>query len=116
MPNQRVDLRIFCWEGYDSGSVLNPFRFRHDINVETESLISDSLAAQHVSARSLETKFDVLNINNAWVQKDLYPNGLVRPLDKNRFEREEARTIPTLVGPQMAKTKSESAKDSAHST
>ena len=97
MPSQRTDLRIFCWEGYDSASVLDPFRFRHDINVETESLISDSLAAQHVSAPSLETEFDVLNINNAWVQKYLYPNGLVRPLDKNRFEYEEARTIPTLA-------------------
>ena len=97
MPSQRTDLRIFCWEGYDNASVLDPFRFRHDINVETESLISDSLAAQHVSAPSLETEFDVLNINNAWVQKYLYPNGLVRPLDKNRFEYEEARTIPTLA-------------------
>ena len=97
MPSQRTDLRIFCWEGYDSASVLDPFRSRHDINVETESLISDSLAALRVSSSSLESEFDVLNINNAWVQKHLYPNCLVRPLDNHRFELEEARTIPTLA-------------------
>ena len=97
MPSQRTDLRIFCWEGYDSASVLEPFQSRLGVNVDTESLISDSLAAQRVSSPSLETEFDVLNINNAWAQKRLYPNGIVRPLDKNQFEHEETRIIPTLV-------------------
>ena len=97
MHSQRTDLRIFCWEGYDSASVLEPFQSRHGVNVETELLISDSLAAQQVSSPSLETEFDVLNINNAWVQKHLYPNGLVRSLDKHKFEGEETRSIPTLT-------------------
>ena len=99
MPSQRTDLKIFCWEGYDSASILDPFRSRHAINVETESLISDSLAAQRVSSPSLETEFDVLNINNAWVQKHLYPNGIVRPLDKNRFAYEyykiKTKSVPS---------------------
>ena len=77
-------LRLLCWEGYDSPRVLEPFERRSSTRVDARTLLSDAGTAEDLLAG--RATCDVLNINNAWVRGSLYPAGLVRPLDPQRFE------------------------------
>jgi spermidine/putrescine transport system substrate-binding protein len=74
-----------CWEGYESPAITEPFEQRHQIKIEATTLLSDQLAAVAlISAKSLE--IDVININNAYVKNSLNLHGLIKSLDKDRFE------------------------------
>ena len=77
-------IRLLCWEGYESSRVLEPFERRRSTRVLADTLLSDAGTASDLLAG--RATCDVLNINNAWVRGSLYPAGLVRPLDPQRFE------------------------------
>jgi len=77
-------LRLLCWEGYDSRAILDPFAERHGADVAAETLLSDAAAAAGLVAGDIR-RFDVLNINNAYVRDYLYPRGLIATLDESRF-------------------------------
>ena len=79
------DLNILCWQGYDAAELLDPFAARHHIKTRAETLLSDAETAQRLVSGEI-AEWDVLNINNAYIRDYLHPRGLVRALDKNRFQ------------------------------
>lgn len=86
-------LKILCWEGYEDAALLGPFSAEHDITAFGETLVSD-YAAAHWLASGANRRFDVVNINNPFVRDYLHPRGLIRPLDRVRFEPCFERMLP----------------------
>jgi len=83
-PRPSDDLRILCWEGYDSSTLLSSFEQRHGIAVAAETLLSDAAAVHHI-LNSPPDAFDVINLNNPFAQQVLYPKGIIQALDMDRF-------------------------------
>jgi spermidine/putrescine transport system substrate-binding protein len=55
------ELNIYCWEGYNSDDVLDPFRKEFDAKVRAEGLTSDPDAINRL--RAGETKvWDLINV------------------------------------------------------
>jgi spermidine/putrescine transport system substrate-binding protein len=79
------EMNIYCWEGYNSDKVLDPFRKEFNCNVKAQGLISDPDAVNQL--RAGETKvWDIINLNNAWGRRQLFPEKLIKPLDQARFK------------------------------
>ena len=79
------ELNIYCWEGYNSDDVLDPFRREFDAKVRAEGLTSDPDAVNRL--RAGETKvWDLINVNNPWAREMMYPEGLIKPISRERFE------------------------------
>src|SRR5690348_7611007 len=92
--NVGARLRLLCWDGYDQPELLDPFRRQCSVRVTAETLLSDYDAAlrivQNVGC------WDVVNLNNPFARDFLDPKGLVRPLDRGRFEPCFADMLPWL--------------------
>lgn len=89
------EMNIYCWEGYNSDKVLDPFRKEFNTNVRAQGLISDPDAVNQL--RAGETKiWDIINLNNAWGRRELYPEKLIVPLDQGRF-----RPLWDMVSPRF---------------
>jgi spermidine/putrescine transport system substrate-binding protein len=79
------EMNIYCWEGYNSDKVLDPFRKEFKCEVKAQGLISDPDAVNQL--RAGDTKiWDIINLNNAWGRRQLYPESLIKPLDEARFK------------------------------
>jgi spermidine/putrescine transport system substrate-binding protein len=79
------ELNILCWEGYNSAQVLDPFRSDTSGTVKAESLTNDPTMINRL--RAGETRiWDLINVNNPWARKVMAPAGLIKPLDKAKFE------------------------------
>ncbi len=79
------ELNIYCWEGYNSDDVLDPFRREFEATVRAEGLTSDPDAVNRL--RAGETKvWDLINVNNPWAREMMWPEGLIRELPRERFE------------------------------
>ena len=93
------ELNILCWEGYNTDEVLEPFRDLHaGATVRAESGTSDPDMINKL--RAGETKvWDLINVNQPWAQAQLYPEGLIKPLDKARFEPFFETMLPEFQGP-----------------
>ena len=79
------ELNILCWEGYNSAQVLDPFRTEMDATVKAESLTNDPTMINRLRAGETNV-WDLINVNNPWARKIMYPEGLIKPLDKATFE------------------------------
>lgn len=86
-------LRLLCWEGYDSHSIFEPFANRYKVDFKTETLLSDNVTAHRLIEGDLRN-WDLLNINNAYVRDCLYPKGLIKPLEHDRFSTYKDNIIP----------------------
>ena len=92
------ELNILCWEGYNSAQVLDPFREAHGATVKAESLTNDPTMINRL--RAGETKiWDLINVNNPWARKVMYPEGLIKQLDKARFEPYFEKMLPAFKPP-----------------
>jgi spermidine/putrescine transport system substrate-binding protein len=92
------ELNIYCWEGYNSDDVLDPFRAEFSATVRAEGLTSDPDAVNRL--RAGETKiWDLINVNNPWAREMLYPEGLIRPLPRDRFEPFFEKMMPQFKPP-----------------
>jgi spermidine/putrescine transport system substrate-binding protein len=92
------ELNIYCWEGYNSDEVLDPFRREHGATVRAEGLTSDPDAINRL--RAGETRvWDLLNVNNPWAREMLWPEGLIRELPRDRFEPFFAEMLPEFHPP-----------------
>ena len=81
----RNELNILCWEGYNTDDVLGPFRQMHpDATVRAESGTSDPDMINKLRAGEVKV-WDLINVNQPWAKSRLYPEGLIKPLDKDRF-------------------------------
>jgi spermidine/putrescine transport system substrate-binding protein len=85
-------LRLWCWEGYDQPAITTPFTQRSGIAVEAQTLISDAIAAD--TARANSDLADILNINNAYIAKDLHPSGRIITLESTRYLDAFATMLP----------------------
>lgn len=80
----RTELNLHSWEGYTEEPVLDPFSRETGASVNAQMLISDPAAVNNLRSGGTST-WDVINLNNAWQRKQLFPEGLITPLDKEKF-------------------------------
>ncbi|OXT00617.1 spermidine/putrescine ABC transporter substrate-binding protein [Notoacmeibacter marinus] len=79
------ELNILCWEGYNSDQVLGPFRDMHSgATVRAESGTSDPDMINKLRAGEVNV-WDLINVNQPWARDQLYPEKLIKPLNKERF-------------------------------
>ena len=84
MSDIRMDLNLHSWEGYTEEPVLDPFSRQTGANVNPQMLISDPAAVNNLRGGGTST-WDVINLNNSWQRNQLFPEGLITPLDKDKF-------------------------------
>lgn len=92
------ELNILCWEGYNSAEVLDPFRSEHDAEVRAESLTNDPTMINRLRAGEINV-WDLINVNNPWARKVMYPEGLIKPLDRAKFEPYFEKMMPQFKPP-----------------
>jgi len=79
------ELNILCWEGYNSDEVLDPFRREQAADVQAESGTSDPDMINKLRAGEVNV-WDVINVNQPWAREQMYPEGLIKPLPRDKFE------------------------------
>ena len=79
------ELNILCWEGYNSDEVLDPFRRQTGAKVSAESGTSDPDMINKLRAGEVNV-WDVINLNQPWAREQMWPEKLIKPLNKARFE------------------------------
>jgi spermidine/putrescine transport system substrate-binding protein len=94
----RMELNLHSWEGYTEEPVLDPFSQETGATVNAQMLISDPAAVNNLRGGGTGT-WDIINLNNAWQRKQLYPEGLILPLDKAKFEPLYAMNTPGFEWP-----------------
>jgi len=79
------ELNILCWEGYNTDDVLGPFREMHKgARIRAESGTSDPDMINKLRAGEVNV-WDLINLNQPWARNQLMPEGLIKPLNKERF-------------------------------
>ncbi len=92
------ELNILCWEGYNSAQVLDPFRESSGATVKAESLTNDPTMIDRL--RAGETKvWDLINVNNPWARKVMFPEKLIKPLDRATMEPYFEKMLPMFKPP-----------------
>ncbi|MGN1280562.1 MAG: PotD/PotF family extracellular solute-binding protein [Succinivibrio sp.] len=92
------ELNILCWEGYNSAEVLDPYRELRGAKVSAESATNDPTMVNKL--RAGETKiWDLVNLNNPWARKILFPEGLITPLDPEVFAPYFDKMMPIFKYP-----------------
>ena len=92
------ELNIYCWEGYNSDDVLDPFRREFSAKVRAEGLTSDPDAVNRL--RAGETKvWDLINLNNPWAREMMWPENLINELPRDRFEPMFSKMMPEFHPP-----------------
>lgn len=92
------ELNILCWEGYNSAQVLDPFRKMKGATVKAESSTNDPTMVNRLRAGE-STVWDLINVNNPWARKLLWPEKLIKPLDRAAFEPYFAKMLPEFKAP-----------------
>jgi spermidine/putrescine transport system substrate-binding protein len=92
------ELNVYCWEGYNSDDVLDPFRKEFNATVRAEGLTSDPDAVNRL--RAGETKvWDLINVNNPWAREMMWPEKLIRDIPRERFEPYFQKMMPEFHPP-----------------
>lgn len=92
-------MNILCWEGYNSDQVLGPFRSAHPgATVRAESGTSDPDMINKLRAGETSV-WDLINVNQPWARDQLYPEGLIKPLNKDRFMPYFEKMLPEFASP-----------------
>jgi spermidine/putrescine transport system substrate-binding protein len=92
------ELNILCWEGYNSAQVLDPFREKTGATVRAESLTNDPTMINRLRAGETNV-WDLINVNNPWARKVMFPEGLIVELDRARFEPFFEKMMPEFHPP-----------------
>lgn len=97
---ERTDeLNILCWEGYNTDDVLQPFRaLNPGATIRAESGTSDPDMINKLRAGEVNV-WDLINVNQPWARGQLYPEGLIKPLTKERFLPYFEKMLPEFQGP-----------------
>ncbi|GGE78569.1 extracellular solute-binding protein [Stappia taiwanensis] len=92
-------MNILCWEGYNSDGVLGPFRAANSgVTVRAESGTSDPDMINKLRAGETSV-WDLINVNQPWARDQLYPEGLIKPLSKERFLPYFDKMLPEFAAP-----------------
>lgn len=92
------ELNILCWEGYNSAQVLDPFRTSTGATVKAESLTNDPTMINRLRAGETNV-WDLINVNNPWARKVMFPEKLIKPLDRARMEPYFEKMLPAFKPP-----------------
>lgn len=92
------ELNILCWEGYNSAQVLDPFRESSGAEVKAESLTNDPTMINRLRAGEINV-WDLINVNNPWARKIMWPEKLIKPLDRARMEPYFEKMLPAFKPP-----------------
>jgi spermidine/putrescine transport system substrate-binding protein len=98
LAERSKELNILCWEGYNSQQVLDPFREKMGATVKAESLTNDPTMIDRLRAGEINV-WDLINVNNPWARKIMYPEKLIKPLDRARFEPYFSKMLPMFKPP-----------------
>lgn len=92
------ELNLLVWEGYNSPNVLDPFRREFSARVSASTVISDPDAVNRL--RAGETRvWDIINLNNPWARQHMHPEGLIVPLEQERFRGFYDEMLPEFQWP-----------------
>jgi len=92
------ELNILCWEGYNSAQVLDPFRETKAANVKAESLTNDPTMINRLRAGEINV-WDLINVNNPWARKIMFPEKLIKALDRAKMEPYFEKMSPAFKPP-----------------
>jgi spermidine/putrescine transport system substrate-binding protein len=92
------ELNILCWEGYNSAQVLDPFREQTGATVKAESLTNDPTMINRLRAGEINV-WDLINVNNPWARKVMWPEKLIKPLDRAAMEPYFEKMLPAFKPP-----------------
>ncbi|HWT31110.1 MAG TPA: PotD/PotF family extracellular solute-binding protein [Propylenella sp.] len=92
------ELNILCWEGYNSAQVLDPYREKTGATVKAESLTNDPTMINRLRAGETNV-WDLINVNNPWARKVMWPEKLIVELDRARFEPYFEKMLPAFKPP-----------------
>ncbi|MBL9036733.1 MAG: extracellular solute-binding protein [Rhodospirillaceae bacterium] len=92
------ELNILCWEGYNSAQVLDPFRQQTGATVKAESLTNDPTMINRLRAGEINV-WDLINVNNPWARKIMWPEKLIKPLDRAKMEPYFEKMLPAFKPP-----------------
>ncbi|HWA49142.1 MAG TPA: PotD/PotF family extracellular solute-binding protein [Dongiaceae bacterium] len=92
------ELNILCWEGYNSAQVLDPFRESSGATVKAESLTNDPTMINRLRAGEINV-WDLINVNNPWARKVMWPEKLIKPLDRATMEPYFEKMLPAFKPP-----------------
>ena len=95
---RETEMNILCWEGYNSAQVLDPFRSNKSATVKAESTTNDPTMINRLRAGETNV-WDLINVNNPWARKVMHPEGLIKPLDRARFEPYFEKMLPAFKPP-----------------
>ncbi|HEU4824957.1 MAG TPA: PotD/PotF family extracellular solute-binding protein [Dongiaceae bacterium] len=98
MADRSKDLNILCWEGYNSAQVLDPFREMKAATVKAESLTNDPTMINRLRAGEINV-WDLINVNNPWARKIMWPEKLIKPLDRAKMEPYFEKMSPAFKPP-----------------
>jgi spermidine/putrescine transport system substrate-binding protein len=98
MADRSKELNILCWEGYNSAQVLDPFREQTGATVKAESLTNDPTMINRLRAGEINV-WDLINVNNPWARKIMWPEKLIKPIDRARFEPYFEKMLPEFKPP-----------------
>src|SRR3954468_15733764 len=95
---RETELNILCWEGYNSAQVLDPFRAMKSATVKAESLTNDPTMINRLRAGETNV-WDLINVNNPWARKVMWPEKLIQPLDRAKMEPYFEKMLPMFKPP-----------------
>ena len=98
LADRSKELNILCWEGYNSAQVLDPFREKTAATVKAESLTNDPTMINRLRAGEINV-WDLINVNNPWARKIMWPEKLIQPIDRARFEPHFEKMLPDFKPP-----------------
>jgi spermidine/putrescine transport system substrate-binding protein len=98
MADRSKELNILCWEGYNSAQVLDPFREMKAATVKAESLTNDPTMINRLRAGEINV-WDLINVNNPWARKIMWPEKLIKPLDRAKMEPYFEKMSPAFKPP-----------------
>lgn len=99
MAARNNEMNILCWEGYNSDEVLGPFRSMNSgASVRAESGTSDPDMINKLRAGEVKV-WDLINLNQPWARDQLYPENLIKPLNKERFMPYFDKMLPEFAAP-----------------
>ncbi|WP_366553625.1 ABC transporter substrate-binding protein [Aquibaculum sediminis] len=94
------EMNILCWEGYNTEQVLGPFRRAHpEATIRAASGTSDPDMINKLRAGEVNV-WDLINVNQPWAREQLLPEGLIRPLNKERFMPYFDQMLPEFRDPE----------------
>ena len=84
---------LYGWEGYEDPNILGRFSETYQVSTSAEHLTSDAEAASRViDGHTIQPS--ILNINNPFPKKWLFPEKRIRELDHEMFAAWDANLLP----------------------